>query len=269
MRQIKSLWTRPQRWRHTGAEELWSWSILRLCKFYGSITIHTDELGKLWIEALRLPVNGRMTITRMLDDLAHHDPHVWSIGKLYCNSQQTEPFIQTDGDVVIGRTFPRRMHDATVCAERLYSNVPGPWFAGCHAPDHWHRDFAGKVGTSFNCGTFGGNDVAAIRKISRAGFEFAIRNIDLLRTVRSDLAAIACEEWAIAREYDPLEVTCLSSMDPAGSEMLANAKAYWHQPGESKIDPETQNKVRDRLELDCPGQVSRCREVARSFSGVR
>lgn len=266
---VRSLWTAPTRWRWQGSEELASWSLLRLVKFYGSVTIHTDELGEMWIDALRLPCAGNIRTTRLLEDIRHHDPHNWSLGKLYTAMNQREPFIQTDFDVVLGRRLPERMHRASVCAERLYSKVPDEWFKKCEAPMNWRKDWSDRNGISFNCGTFGGNDTHSIRRIAAKGFDFAVRNQNTLRSVRSDLAAIACEEWAIAREYDPIEVTCLSSMDPAGSEMLANAKAYWHQPGPTKIEPEVQKKVRDRLEAECPGQVARCKEVASAFANMR
>lgn len=276
IRQCKSLWTRPNRWRHAGAEELWSLSILRLCKFYGHVTIYTDELGEIFLKALRLPVAGRLQIVRALDDLSREEPKSWALGKLYAYSLQKEPFIHTDGDVVLGRQFPQRIHDAAFCAERLYSNVPGAWFRDCIAPKSWHQQWSDGNGISFNCGLFGGRDTHAIREWAHKALAFARNNAGILARVkdtagrfRSDLAAIACEEWTIAREIDPLEVSCLSSMDPAGSEMLRRAKAYWHTPGAAKIDPDVRERVRLKLEAECPGQASRCREVAREFARQR
>jgi hypothetical protein len=162
------------------------------------------------------------------------------------------------------------MHEASICTERLYGKVPGEWFGKLkHLPAHWREAWKDGDSVSFNCGTFGGNDISGIKRITTAGFDNAILNTEQCQRVNSADVAIAFEEWAIAREYDPIEVTCLHSMDPAGSEMLKRAKAYWHMPGAVKIEERVQSIIRQRLELECPGQLKRCIEVAHSFSGMR
>lgn len=270
MKMLKSLWTAPKRWRHEGAEAMWALSILRVIKFYGKCTVFTDELGKMWLEAMQLPVGESLEISLLLEEIRLFDPHNWSLGKLYVNMNQHEPFIQTDGDVFIGRCFPRRMHEASVCTEKLYGRVPDAWFEKLkQVPSHWREAYDKKDGTSFNCGTFGGNDIQSIRRIATAGFDFWQLNADRMSKAPSSDAAICCEEWAIAREYDPLEVSCLHSMDPAGSAMLAQSKSYCHLPGAAKIEEEWQSKIRQRLELECPGQLRRCIDVANSFSRSR
>lgn len=275
---LRSLWTAPTRWRWQGSEELAALGLHRIVKFYGEVTVHTDELGKMWLEALHLPCAGNIKITLLLEDLRNHDPYNWSLGKLYTNMNQEEPFIQTDFDVIIGRQLPERIHRAGVCAERLYSNKPKrekeedswiEWFRKCDAPEHWKKDAEENNGIAFNCGMFGGNYVSSIQKISAASFEFSVRNAAKLRKIRADKGAIVCEEWAIAREYDPWEVSCLASMDSAGSELMAHTRGYCHQAGASKIEPEIMQKVRDRLEAEIPGQARRCKEVASAFANLR
>jgi hypothetical protein len=276
---VKSLFTRPGRWRHTGAEEVWALSILRLVKFYGSVRIITDEQGAYWVDALRLPVAGRIKVTRELDDLAKVDPHLWSFGKLYANSLQKDPFFQTDGDTVIGRCLPERIHSAQVFCERIYENSPrdakkkaedqwSSWFWKTEAPGHWWDAYEANDGTSASCGIFGGRDTETIRRISITGMDFAQKNVAILKKIRADMAAVILEEWAVCREIDPMEISTLRGSDHAGHLMLARSKCFWHQQGKAKLEKEVQQRVKDKLEAECPGQVARCREVARAFSKV-
>jgi hypothetical protein len=244
MRQIKSLWTRPTGWRHPGAEDLWRLSCHRLCEHHGEVTIYTDAQGEAWLRTLKLPERAR--IVRALDSLSV-DPFFWAAGKIYTYSLQETAFIHTDADVVIGRPFARRVMEASLCAERVYHHLPGLWFEKCRAPENWQRDWRKGNGISFNCGMFGGNDIAATRRIASASLQFIRQNTQPAKATRADLANMAAEEWAIARETDPLEVTCYSAMGEGGSMLHSHCASYWHLAGKSKRDPENHAKIRERL----------------------
>lgn len=240
---IKSLWTKPGGWNHPGAAELWRLSVHRLVEHHGQCDIYTDAHGEAWLRTLRLPTGA--TIIRALDGL-RFDPHLWAAGKIFTYSIQRQPFIHTDADVVIGRPFARRILAAEVCAERVYQFLPGPWFGAAWAVKKWKTAWKAGNGTSFNCGMFGGNNVETIQHYATAALFFARQNEAALRAVRSDHACMAVEEWAIAREFDPLEVSCYSAM-AGGGEMHAHCKSYLHLCGSSKRAPENLAKVRDRL----------------------
>lgn len=243
MRMIKSLWTKPGGWNHPGAADLWRLSVHRLVEHHGHCDIYPDALGAAWLHGLRLPSGVR--IVRALDGISI-DPHLWSAGKLATYAMQQEPFIHTDADVIIGCSFARRILAAEVCAERVYQFLPGSWMAAAKAPAHWRRDWRAGNGTSFNCGMFGGRDIAAIRRYATTALQFIQRNQAALRALRADHACMAAEEWAIAREFDPLEVSCYSAMT-GGGEMHAHCQSYWHLCGPSKRAPENLAKVRHRL----------------------
>lgn len=271
---VKGLWTRPTRWRAEGSEELWSLSILSALRFHGNCTVFTDELGKRWLTELRIPGFGAQNISLLLNDLVHHDPWVWHLGKLYVNINQDKPFIQTDGDVILGKPLPSRILGAEVCAERLYLNIPGPWFGKCQAPARWVEDWKAGNGLSFNCGLFGGHNVKAIKGIHSAGIDFALKNLPMMKLhAQRDAAAVICEEWAIAREFDGYEVQTLTTMGEmtphlqsvGGTMGKTKPWAYWHLSGPSKWAEKNKAKVRRVLDEWAPGQVLRCQEVAKRF----
>lgn len=246
MKFIRSLWTAPPGWRHSGMETLWRLSCLRIIEHHGALTIHTDSTGASWLSGLHLP--SSVTVTLALDALPHSLAHVWAIGKVACYAAEQEPFIHLDGDVILGRPLPRRVLSAEVCAEHVYHVVPGKWFERADAPPHWHGDWKRGNGTSFNCGIFGGNNLPAIHRIAQAGFSFAQRNCELLRAVKPTIQpSMVAEEWAIAREFDPLEVECLTANNEAGDYLLKHPRAYWHQAGKSKLDPANMEKTKERL----------------------
>lgn len=274
MLQIKCLWTKPTRWRVDGSEELWSLSILSVLRFHGKCTVFTDDRGKEWLKALRIPGFHESSISLLLNDLRAHDPWVWHLGKLYTNINQDKPFIQTDGDVVLGKPLPNRILGAEVCAERLYLQTPGPWFGRCQAPANWMDDWKNDNGLSFNCGLFGGNNVKAIKAIHSAGIDFVLKNLATLkRFAPRDGAAVCCEEWAIAREFDGYEVSTLTTMNEmtphlrsvGGTMGKSKPWAYWHLSGPSKWDEVNKARVRRVLSEWAPGHAEHCRLIAKGF----
>lgn len=272
MNHIKALWTKPTRWRHKGSEEVWCASILSMLQHHGKCRVFTDKRGSEWLAALKIPGFSAVHVSRLLDDLDSTPAHLWNLGKLYTNLSQTEPTIQTDGDVILGRALPCRIFNAEVCTERLYHSLPPSWFAKCSAPANWREDFTAGNGLSFNCGLFGGQNTKAVTRIARTGFDFALANMEILKGREESYAEIVIEEWAIAREFDGWEVSFLSVTNEAGSGTKhirsvpsAPGWAYWHVCGPSKTEEIYLEKIRALLDSYSPGLSKRCRDVAAQF----
>lgn len=265
----KALWSRPTRWRWPHSEEVWAASILSTIRHHGELRIFTDEIGARWLRELRIPGLRQEWVSRLLDDIRQCDPWAWHLGKLYLNRSMNGPFIQTDGDVILGRKLPNRLFNAEVCAERLYHMLPSKWFERVKSPPHWSAAYRDGRSLSFNCGLFGGTNLDAIKRIASAGMDFAMKNSHAAKAFApQDMFCISCEEWAIAREFDAYEVQCLTVMDPEGTKhmrQVGEGWAYWHLAGNSKRKPEKIEKVRALLDEWAPGQIRRCQEVARGF----
>lgn len=265
----KALWSKPERWRWPHSEEVWSASILSMIRHHGRCDIFTDKKGRSWLCDLQIPGLKPEWISLLLDDLHGQDPWIWHLGKLYLNSRMREHFIQTDGDVILGKKLPNRILHSEMCAERLYHLMPAKWFERCKVAPNWREDYEKGRTVSFNCGLFGGTNIDAIRRIAGAGMDFALKNLATLKAhAPRDFACICAEEWAIAREADGYEVSCLTVMGDDGGKYLrafGERGAYWHLCGPSKTKPTNIARVHEIVENLAPGHLRRCQEVARGF----
>lgn len=267
MRTIKSFWTKPKACFYEGLEEIASWSILSTLTHIGECEIFTDTLGAEWLKALKLPIPNT-SISLELNN-APGDGFTWNEAKIYCNAIQYKPFLQTDLDVIVGRDWAGRIKSASVVAERHYS-FPHQWANGLVMPKHWQSAIDSEDGRAVACGTFGGNDIAATRKIALAGLEFIEGNRMALKQFRPVLGALIAEEWAILREYDWNEI---STIVPDSLQLAANfcapEKSYMHRQGVIKRTPEGIANTRARLEKIRPGQSRRCEDVRKEFAKAK
>jgi hypothetical protein len=98
----------------------WAYSCLQLRKFYRNVSLVTDKLGyELLIRQLKLPYTD---VKVELDRLNHHNPELWSMGKVYSYSLQEKPFIHVDGDAYIWKEFPEKFSNADLVAQHLEHN---------------------------------------------------------------------------------------------------------------------------------------------------
>lgn len=264
MQAIKSIWTKPPGFFWDGLEICTSLSVLNGLRHFGSLVVYADALGESWFKSLRLP--GKIEVIRAMDDCPV-DPFFWVGGKLWAYELQSKrgAFVHTDFDVFVGDDWPQRIKSASVLAERGYWQTHD-WAAGLHMPEHW-RDAIGRGdGTSFNCGTFGGNDLRAISRIARAGLDFCLDNWEAAKrdAFKTLDAILICEEWAIAREYDWREVSTVLPSMPIGGQFASVASSYHHRLV-SKRKPEGIAEMRGMLDAMLPGQSKRCDEVRKGF----
>lgn len=94
----------------------WALSCLKLHKYYKTIHLHTDKIGKeILIDTLGLPYTN---VFNDYDHIACHE-HLFALPKLLTYAKQYSPFLHVDGDVMIWRPFSNSLLSANLIAQNL------------------------------------------------------------------------------------------------------------------------------------------------------
>jgi len=132
MKIIQSFWSKPFVEEESSLEGLrlhggwphrklhycsWVLSCLQLTKFYSSVELVTDDLGKeILVDKLQLPYKK---VSTELNEIAGCDASLRTLGNLHAHRLQREAFLHVDSDVFIWRRFSPRLSGANLVAQNL------------------------------------------------------------------------------------------------------------------------------------------------------
>ena len=138
MKIVQSLWTRPLLQSKKGMTDALlagGWPIrkyhyysivlsyLQLKKYYPSIELVTDTLGKeIIVDKLQLDYT---TVTVELDALEKYTPRLWALGKIYAYKRQDVPFLHVDNDIYIWKPFDKQLCNSELIAQNRELETPG------------------------------------------------------------------------------------------------------------------------------------------------
>lgn len=258
---VMTLWTAPSNGRLPGSRALWSLSALCARQHFEKLELFTDDAGeRMLIDELGLPFDRvhKLSIHPSLAPL-------WSVAKLMtygelCMSHR--PFIHLDGDVVLTRPLPDRLLTAPVCAES-----PEEWTPPEHLhplwslPPVWRHALAEPL--MWNCGIFGGHDLAKIlRYVSEALKVVSVNHLNIAsgqalpQPMDRAWCSMMLEQWGMARAWRRDQVETL--FDTPLPDAAARAEAgYCHFKGASKAQPDLLARIECELARRFPSQLAR------------
>jgi hypothetical protein len=122
MNAVWSFWSEPFK-RQEGSTWLnqfgfllsWVLSFETAGKHYRTRSLITDDIGaRILVDQLKLTFDSVYT---PLNELRHHDPSWWALGKLYTYRIQNKPFVHIDNDVFLWKRLPKEVELAPVFAQ--------------------------------------------------------------------------------------------------------------------------------------------------------
>ena len=170
----------------------WALSCLQLCKFYDSVELVTDKLGKeILIDKLKLPYT-RVTVA--LNDIDVYNEAFWALGKLYAYGLQKEPFLHVDGDIFIWKEFGDEIMNAALISQNLETKIPASqgvhkaiWQKFTYLPDYFKGLYDQEYGNCSNAGILGGNDFLFFENYVKEAFAFLDKNMQGIDSSMVDL----------------------------------------------------------------------------------
>lgn len=184
---IKGGWLSPEyHWMS------WALSCLQLKKYFGTIELVTDELGKkILVDILDLPYTA--VSTALEKTLDNYPPELWALAKIFSYSIQTEPFLHFDGDVFIWADFEKRILFADMVAQNIEKDLF--YYREMLEEIYEHFDFIPSYLPSqrnlkdcvfaANAGIIGGNNNQFIKKYCSEAFRFVDKNLNCINKVQS------------------------------------------------------------------------------------
>lgn len=185
MKIVQSYWSKPisndYGWNNKIFHYMsWALSCLRLKQLYPKVELITDEEGeKLLVNTLDLPYDSVNICLEVLDG---YSPKLWTLGKVYSYSIQTEPFIHVDGDVFIWKKFSKKIENATLIAQhKEVSFKHNILFMNLLLANHFC--FSDKISptdtiTEVNAGILGGSNLSFFKKYTDEVLLFINSNRD-------------------------------------------------------------------------------------------
>ena len=293
---VWSFWTKPWRARYgfrwsREKHHMLAWVLSVECarQHYPETTLITDDDGaRMLVDGLGLRVTH---VSTALNGLAHHDPALWMLGKLYAYRAQTEPFVHLDTDVFLWKRLRDAVEQAPVFAqhpelfaigashykpeqmrslmtERTRGWIPREW--------EWALSF-GSPQRAACCGVVGGNHVEFLRYYA----ETAIRLIEEPRNRRAwstvadqgeyntlieQYHLAACVDYHRNRPDSPyrdLEIRYLfDSFEQAFDPKHAAAVGLTHLLAGAKQNRTFATRIEERVARDCPEAYGRCIDFA-------
>ncbi|WP_413667664.1 DUF6734 family protein [Mucilaginibacter sp. Mucisp86] len=146
------------------------------------VTLYTDNQGFDWlINKLSLPYDD---VKVELDCINHIDPMLWSMGKIYTYSRQTEPFLHIDNDVFMWERFNSELLAKPLIFQNFEVNhgiyqqlheeaISKNFVIPCQFTDAMNKN---TELTAINAGIIGGYDIDFYKNYCALAFEFVKQN---------------------------------------------------------------------------------------------
>jgi hypothetical protein len=195
----------------------WTLSCLQFRKFYEQVEIVTDKKGKeLLIDKLDLPYTS---IKIELDCLNKYPNSLWTLPKIYCYKIQSDPFIHTDGDVLIWEKFRDDIESARLVSQQLVIDHKPQYITMDeieahlnYIPDCITKDRREcNVLRISNAGLLGGTDLNFYKEFTQLAFDFVDKNLSQLHKLTTGNFGMIFEEYlfyCLAKEKE-IDVTYL------------------------------------------------------------
>ena len=252
----------------------WALSSLQFSKFYGSLNLVTDALGKqVLIDIFGLPYNE---IHAELDILNRYSPKLWALAKIYAYSLQVErhpkePFIHVDGDIYIWERFDERINNAQLIAQNVEVDFAYYYKSMAEVKEHFAYIpepilaalSENPVIRSCNTGIIGGHNLAIFKEYTELSLAFIDNNIEHLEKIDMPTFNIAFEQllyYSLAK-YRNIPVECFieneENFDPtytgfARFECVPYQTKFIHALGDFKRNAITCQHLAKRLRKDYP-----------------
>jgi hypothetical protein len=198
----------------------WTLSCLQFRKYYENVELVTDKKGKeLLVDKLALPYSD---VKVELDCLNKYPNSLWTLPKIYCYQMQKDPFIHTDGDVLVWEKFNDEIETAKITSQQLVVDHKPQYFAIEEIEANFkyipecitkERQECNVLKIS-NAGLLGGTDLNFFKEFTQLSFDFVNKNLSRLSKLKSGNFGMIFEEYlfyCLAKERG-IEVTYL--LDP-------------------------------------------------------
>lgn len=206
MKIVQSFWTKPSLkgtklsgnrfnggWPHRKLNYMsWALSCLQLRKYYDSVELVTDSMGKeILIDMLQLPYSK---VHVELDKLNSFHHGLWTLGKIYSYTLQDQPFLHVDNDVFIWERFSDDIFsygivgqnvqlNTSVYSKTFHTVIDQFDFVPHYLQPYKGMDFVPCV----NAGIMGGTDLDFFHAYAMEVFAFITNNGRLLDPMPDDL----------------------------------------------------------------------------------
>jgi hypothetical protein len=292
MRAVWSFWSKPFAWHYRARwlshkQHLLSWvlSVETARRHFPEVALYTDDAGAaMLVDGLGLTFDH---VSLELNALGDRNPRWWCLGKTYTYRLQEAPFVHLDNDVFLWKPLPPAMARAGVIAQNPEFFADGVFFYRPEAVDRvlkgvhdgwvpreweWFRAF-GERQRGECCGILGGNAIAFIahyanqaikmieHPLNRAGWEILDRDINRNVHVEQYLLSACLEyHWNRPRSrFNDVEIAYLfESSRAAHIPDEAERVGYTHLMGNTKLDPEINQRLEGRVRRDFPEFYERC-----------
>jgi hypothetical protein len=248
-------------------------SCLLLNRHYKEVELVTDKYGKkVLMDLMRLPYSST---TCVLDSLNDYPEDLWSIGKIYAYSIQTEPFIHFDNDVFVWSAFSDQILSGRLISQSKEVNfrydieILRDMFERFEYLPEDILDFPPERGVvSCNAGVFGGNDLVFFNEYTRTAFNFIHANRSNLHAVNLGLSNLIFEQYLFAcmarKRQVPIsyvlpDITDYKLLKDFVS--VPHKRKYVHMIGHFKTEISSEHWLEERLRLEFPEHYYRIREL--------
>lgn len=284
MKVVQTFWTagRDPRTVTGGFSDPWthlrSWAVSSTVAraAHGRLELVADSPGaRVLADDLSLPFD---TVSTALDALAA-PPEMWGVAKVLTYSQQSEPFVHIDADVFLAKPLPERVTRAKLCAQSLESPEEMPQFKGIYALPLQSMRAAlpwlprsirgpGPARAAYNCGIFGGTDLAAVNTYAREALTLMTCPENVRAWLSIGATPGACGPYNVVIEqlllYEeafrlgvPVE-TLFESIAAAYEPGRAGEVGYAHLMGSKVAEPRrTSASLRAACRRVCPAQADK------------
>lgn len=291
MKIVQSFWTKPfletnstlvdgrlnGGWPHRIVNYYsWALSCLQLRKYYDSVELVTDEIGKeILIDHLKLPYTNTVVA---LNDIDHYDSGLWALGKLYTYSLQKDHFLHVDGDIFIWNAFEKEIFEARLAVQNLESNQQDEytemWKRFLVMPDYFDNIDKLENVPGVSAGIIGGRDIEFLQEYVREAFSFLEKNMEVITGSLLDMHAgrvnIICEQvlfYSLAKSRDR-DITCLFSetdiLNLGFFHAAPQNKNYVHCFGQYKMRRLSYSTLEWKLKSEYPEYYHRVKDLVYS-----
>lgn len=255
-----SHWSAPLNNRmNVHQRRMFALAAIRLRKFFKRLVLVTDTPGAaILIEQLNLPFDE---VALTLDCITPRIRKIWALGKLLAYAHLDTPFIHFDWDVILSNRLPGHILNAKLCVEKVegvMGMLHSKWVDHFEElPLHWIVGLNLRAQIDWNCGIFGGRDVARIKHYALESYSIAHQIIDKLEAVHEDGGVLSrfFEQWAIGRYWTREEITMLC---PDGK----RAPGYYHMQGSLKNLPANRLHICETLLRESPETALRALDLS-------
>jgi hypothetical protein len=255
----------------------WALSCLQLKKFYPTVELITDSIGKEFFEkVLKLPYSQ---VHSELDTLNQYDKRLWALAKIYSYSIQNKPFIHIDGDIFIWKSFDEDIVKGELIAQNVeidFSIYQKPFHTikeeFVSLPPCLKKELESQQFFVANAGIIGGKNIDFFKQYKKLAFDLINDNLSNIDKVENFVFNNCYEQflyYALAKSegikinylFPPVQDSNYPNY--ADFHEVPLKRWYIHAMSEYKQNPEVCHHLARRLRMDYPEYYYRIIELCK------